>query len=137
MTSQFVDLFVCGRIWPGDLCRHTASFRAARHETKYLVVKYEELVRKAPREFGRLLDFIGIHVCQQDVDRLIEHTSFAGMSRIHDAVSAQQGGVPVQREQMMRKGEIGDYGTLFGADALDALNEHFRVYLIYYGYEPA
>jgi hypothetical protein len=132
--SEFSDLFIKGQVWPGDLRRHTASFQAAREDVNYLLIQYERLVNHPYDEITRLLEYLNIDMSEDAVGQLIEHTSFANMSRLHDPLSAREGGTPERREQMLRRGSTGGYKDVLSQDILRSIEQHFRDYLHDYGY---
>jgi len=132
--SEFSDLFIRGQVWPGDLCHHTASFQAARNDTNYLLIQYERLIHHPREEITRLLEYLNIDMDEAAVSQLIDHTSFDNMSRLHDPLSAREGGTPERREQMLRKGTTGGHKDVLSQDILRSIERHFRDHLYSCGY---
>lgn len=124
---EFVELFLQGKVWPGDLRHHTESFWKASEHTRYICIQYERLISDPHAEIARLLDFLAIDLYGKAVDGLIEHTSFVNMSKLHEPQSAREGGMPEKRDQMLRKGTTGAYKQTITADLLELVERYFGI----------
>lgn len=131
--SEFVELFLSGKVWPGDLRQHSDSYLSRSRDAKYILIKYEQLLANPQEQVSDFLSFLEINLSADVISRLIEHTSFENMSRLHDPASALRGGVP-PLQRMLRKGTIGDYKNHLPHDALHKIEQVFQDYLGRYGY---
>jgi hypothetical protein len=132
--NNFVDLFLRGEIWPCDLRFHTNSYRSHAAITKYICITYESLVTQPRREVRKLLGYLGFEIEDQLLERLIEHTSFENMVRIHDPESAKRGNVFTERDRILRKGAIGSYKDTLDNNLLRRVEEAYKHYLKDYSY---
>ncbi len=130
---KFIDLFLKGKVWPGDIRQHTSSYANPPDDINYTRIRYESLLAEPQQEYPRLLSAAGIPFPAEQISALIDHTSFGNMRSLHHPETARAGmvetnpvyilrrGVAAQHEQMIRDRmrtridtDLGDYLKAFG-----------------------
>jgi hypothetical protein len=106
---QFVDLFLRGKVWPGNIQQHSMSYTQASAGITYTNIRYEALLSTPLPEYRRLLEAAGIDFPEQTLKALIEHTSFENMRRLHHPESARAGLVESNPTYILRKGTAGQH----------------------------
>jgi hypothetical protein len=109
---QFVDLFLRGRVWPGDIREHSASYSERSDINEYTRIHYEALLAEPQREYRRLLEAAGMNLPRDKLDALIEHTSFASMRRLHSPRTARAGMVEGNPVHILRSGVSGQHAQV-------------------------
>jgi len=131
---QFVDLFLDGKVWPGDLRAHTASYCNCPGDVAYTRIRYESLLGDANVEYRRLLNGAGIAMPDDALDKLIRHTSFANMKRLHKPDSARAGMVEGNPEYILRKGMAGQHKQVLRHRTRERLTLAFGDYMRTYNW---
>jgi hypothetical protein len=131
---QFVDLFLRGKVWPGDIREHSASYSKFPDSVTYTCIHYEKLLAEPRLEYLRLLEAAGIDLPAHALDPLIEHTSFASMRRLHRPESARAGLVEGNPEYILRRGVAGQHEQTLRERTRERIELEFGDYLRLYGY---
>ena len=109
---QFVELFLAGKVWPGDIRSHSASYMHCPTDVICTCIRYESLLSNAAAEYRRLLNAAAIEFPDAALDALIEHTSFDSMKSLHKPDSARAGMVERNPEYILRKGTSGQHAQV-------------------------
>ena len=131
---QFVDLFLRGKVWPGNIREHSASYAKCADGAAYTRIRYEALLAEPQKEYRRLLDAAGIAFPSQTLDALIEHTSFASMRRLHRPESARAGLVEGNPDFILRSGVAGQHTQVLRDRTRERIASELDDYLEEYGY---
>lgn len=107
--QQFVDLFLQGKVWPGDIREHTVSYGEHSGSVEYTCIRYEALLAEPRREYARLLEAAAIALPDDRLDALIAHTSFTNMRRLHSPETARAGMVEGNPIYILRSGVSGQH----------------------------
>lgn len=125
---QFVEHFLAGNIWPGNLQDHSRSFFDAPGDVNYLRVHYENLVSQPRTEFSRIFSFLDVELSHNELGRIIEHTTFDNMARLFNAETASKGTGFKDKNSITRRGTSGGHKAELDENTLSRLNEVFGDY---------
>jgi hypothetical protein len=131
---QFVELFLHGKVWPGDIRAHTASYAAHARDTRYTCIRYEQLLAEPHQEYRRLLQAAGIDFPAEALDALIAHTRFENMRRLHHPVTARAGMIETNAVYILRSGTAGGYAKVLCEQMRARIESDLASYLEEYGY---
>jgi len=131
---QFIELFLQGRVWPGDIRAHSASYSGQSGSTRYTCIRYEQLLAEPQQEYRRLLEAVGVDFPAQTLGALIEHTSFASMRRLHQPQTARAGFVESNPVHILRSGTAGQYAQTLRDRTRERIASELGAYLKEYGY---
>lgn len=132
---QFLDLFLRGKVWPGDIRKHTDSYRQRSGDVVYACIRYESLLNDPITEYQRLLNAACIALPADTLGALIKHTSFENMRRLHRPDTARAGMVESNPAYILRKGQAGQHTQVLRARARKRVMEELGEYLKDYGYD--
>lgn len=107
--EHWLDMLTNGRVQRGDWFDHVLSWWEMRDLPNVLFLKYEELLRQFPAELGRLADFLGYRLSDEQLAEIERLTSFDVMkndrfSNMHEIEDF---------EGFFRKGKIGSWKEQF------------------------
>ena len=131
---QFVDLFLRGKVWPGEIREHTASYSRSSRDFEYTCIRYESLLAEPQREFPRLLNAAGIRFPDDSLEALIAHTSFSNMRRLHQPDTARAGMVETNPVHILRSGTTGQHVQVLRDRARQRVESDMAPYMKEYGY---
>ena len=131
---RFVDLFLRGKVWPGNIQTHSSSYTDAANNSEYTCIRYESLLGDPQQEYRRLLEAAGIAFPADRIDALIGHTSFSSMRRLHNPETASAGMVETNPEHILRSGKAGQYAQALRNEARQRIESELSGYLEHYGY---
>ncbi|MHB8743213.1 MAG: sulfotransferase domain-containing protein [Sulfuricaulis sp.] len=131
---QFVELFLQGIVWPGDIREHSASFSRRSGDIAYTRIHYEHLLADPQREYRRLLSAVDINLPDNVVDVLIEHTRFSNMRRLHTPETARAGLVEGNPVYILRSGVAGQHAQVLRNRLQERIESTLETYLEEYGY---
>jgi hypothetical protein len=131
---EFVDLFLRGKVWPGDVREHAASYSRSSGGIEYSCIRYESLLTEPRREYPRLLSAAGIHFPDESLDALIGHTSFANMRRLHQPETARAGMVETNPVHILRSGTAGQHAQVLRERTRRQVESAMAAYMKDYGY---
>jgi hypothetical protein len=109
---QFADLFLQGKVWPGDIREHSASYSGCTKDIAYTCIRYEALLAEPQREYRRLLEAADVNLPGDRLETLIEHTSFSNMRRLHSPQTARAGMVEGNPVHILRSGVAGQHASV-------------------------
>lgn len=101
-----------GKVWPGDIREHSASYSKQADSIEYTPIRYEALLAEPQQEYHRLLGAAGINFPGEQLNDLIEHTSFANMRRLRSPEAARAGLVESNPVYIMRSGVAGQHAQV-------------------------
>jgi hypothetical protein len=131
---QFVDLFLRGKVWPGDIREHSASYSGCSSDVAYACIRYEALLAEPQREYRRLLEAAGVRLPDEKLGALIAHTSFANMRRLHSPQTARAGMVEGNPIHILRSGTAGQHAQVLRDRARERIESELGGYLDKHGY---
>ena len=131
---RFADLFLRGKVWPGDIQAHSSSFADAANSGEYTCIRYEALLGDPQQEYRRLLEAAGIAFPADRVDALIKHTSFSSMRQLHHPETARAGMVETNPEYILRSGKTGQHMQALRSQVRQRIEAELSGYLEQYGY---
>lgn len=132
--SQFADLFLRGKVWPGHIQEHSSSYMPAATETGYMEIRYEALLNEPAQEYRRLLAAASIALPENALPDLIEHTSFANMRRLHRPETARAGMVESNPVYILRSGVAGQHAQMLRSETTKRIEIELGDYLKTHGY---
>jgi hypothetical protein len=131
---QFMDFFLRGKVWPGDIKAHSASYSSRAADIEYTCIRYERLLGEPREEYLRLLEAAAINFPVKAMDSLIEHTGFASMRRLHHPDTARAGMVEGNPDYILRRGTAGQHEQVFREQARKDILSVLGKYLEEHGY---
>lgn len=126
---QFVDLFLRGKVWPGDIREHSESYSKCSKDVACTCIRYEALLADPQREYRRLLEAAGVNFPDDRLGALVEHTSFANMRRLHSPQTARAGMVEGNPIHILRSGTAGQHAQVLRDRARERIESELREYL--------
>jgi hypothetical protein len=79
--EAFFDRFLRGRVQYGSWFKHVAAWRARRHETGLLYLRYEDLKTDLEHGVARVADHLGVSLTRKQMDRVLSRSSFEFMQQ--------------------------------------------------------
>ena len=131
---QFVDLFLRGKVWPGDIREHSASYTKCSGDIAYTRIRYEALLAEPHGEYRRLLEAAGVNLPGDRLDALIAHTSFANMRRLHSPRTARAGMVEGNPVHILRSGVSGQHAQVLRDRVRERVGSVLGDYLAAFNY---
>uniref|UniRef100_A0A2P2I9U3 Sulfotransferase 1A1-like n=1 Tax=Hirondellea gigas TaxID=1518452 RepID=A0A2P2I9U3_9CRUS len=115
--DQFIDAFIGGTaVLFGPYWQHVREAWSRRHHPHLFITYYEKLKSKQKQKLLRLNSFFGSNVTHQQIEKIMEYTSFEEMkSRKNHILSSGSASSFVKSEHLekeggfFRKGEAGDW----------------------------
>ncbi len=95
------DLFVTQFL--GTWSQHVASWTALEGP-RILIVRYEDLIEKPAKTFGKIARLIGLDQDRPRIERAIAHSSFASLARMEKRDGFVE--VPIKGKQFFRAGRV-------------------------------
>lgn len=131
---QFADMFLRGKVWPGDIKTHSGSYTARAADIEYTCIRYERLLGEPRREYRRLLQAAGLEIPADALDALIAHASFSSMRRLHTPETARAGMVETNPVHILRRGVAGQHTQVLRNKTRERIEFELDGYLKEYGY---
>ena len=131
---EFLDVFLRGSVWPGDIREHSRSYSEHSGDVDYTCIRYESLLEDPLTEYRRLLKASGIDLGAGKLEALIAHTSFDNMRRLHRPDTARAGMVESNPVYIMRKGRAGQHVQVLRERERERIMAELGPYLRDYGY---
>ncbi len=111
--DAYLDVFLSDDFIFGSWARHTASFWAVRHKPNVLFLTYPEMKQKGEALVTELAEFMGVTLTPEEVEAVIEKSSFAYMRSInHKFFPNRLSPWSNPQGTMMRKGKVGNSSEL-------------------------
>ena len=122
--------------WPCRWDDHVASWLLPRRHPNLLVVKYEEIHVRAEEILRRTLEFAGMKVSDEKIERAVSASRFDRMRASEEkfGVADKKGD---ESERFVRKGKSGSWREEMGEEELRILEEKVGGVMREVGYETA
>ena len=133
---RFIDLFLQGKVWPGKVQAHSASYTEGGNTGKcqYTCIHYEALLNEPRQEYRRLLQAARVDFPVEHMDALIQHTGFSNMQRLHHPETARAGLVESNPSYILRSGVAGKHAQVLRGRVRERVKAELENYLSTYGY---
>lgn len=117
--QEFLKMATLGQMPYGSRPHHIINWWRARRETangpNILFVKYEDLILNLATEVRKIISFLGLSYEEDEIEHILPLMSFQYMKANREQFEPIS--VPWKDGyQFIRKGQIGDHKTMFGAD---------------------
>ncbi len=123
--------FMDGRYAPqeiGNWAENVGSWMGARDQTDdFLLIKYEQLLAETTTEFKRVLEFIGVEVDDEKVNRAVESSSLKKMQGIEKPSTENH-------TFFARKGMADEWREVLSADQIQIVADRFGYQMRELGY---
>lgn len=135
MTQQFgiprtVDFL---NAWAGELEKTRAHLR----------IRYEDMRKEPAAVLGQVLSFMGIDATQEEIDDVVEWTSFENMKKLEQSRTFDSGSRRLMIKDpdnpaafKVRRGKVGGYTDYFNAQEQETIDELIARIAPVYGYQP-
>lgn len=109
--DDFFDKFMRGEVMGGSWFEHIQSWFPHKDDLNMLFITYEEMIQDLQTAVGRIAEFLGSDLTQDQLDSVVKHSTFKNMKQIPQANYEQVPGdlLNHQEGRFMRKGTIGDW----------------------------
>jgi hypothetical protein len=126
--DDFFECFLAGEVDFGDYFEHLTSWHATRDEPNVLFLTYERMSADPDAALDAVAGFLGVEHVAAMADprvraRVLEHSSFAGMSRDQSRWSSAR---PPGSQPFVRKGIVGDWRSHFSSGQARRLAAKYR-----------
>ncbi|KAM9290596.1 sulfotransferase 6B1-like, partial [Gastrophryne carolinensis] len=118
--EQFFEDYITGNVLYGSYFDYLLGWEKHMDDGNLLVLTFEDMKADPLAEFKKICDFYGLSLTEEQLQQVQEKTSFVSMK---EKSSSKDGKMA---EVFFRKGEIGDWKSLFTEEqsrAVDALYE--------------
>ena len=131
-ATESNELFVSEFL--GSWSTHTKSW-ADIEDPRILVLRYEDLLEKPTKGFGKIARLVGLDADRDRVERAIRHASFqslAGMERRDGFIE-----VPIKGKHFFRAGRANQWRDVLSRDQVMRIIERHRQQMARFRYVPA
>jgi len=77
--DEYIDAFIGDLVIFGPYWKHVGSYWAQRDHPNLHIVFYDKMKKSPKREYRRLADFLGVELTDEELDQVIDYTSFPRM----------------------------------------------------------
>ncbi|XP_063773964.1 sulfotransferase 6B1-like [Pseudophryne corroboree] len=119
----FFQDFISGNIIYGSYFDHVLSLEKHIDDGNILVLTFEDMKTDFPAEIRKIADFYGLSMTDEQVQHVQNKTTFKSMKENSDNTHGNIGGA------FFRKGEIGDWKSLFTEEQSKEVDAKFEVTL--------
>jgi hypothetical protein len=120
--------------YPSSWDKHIQSWHeASLDQSNILFIRYEDLLEDAEIELSRMMDFVGIEVSREIINKAIEDSKFDRMKKIDHDKGRKYNLTGVK--DFIRKGKSGTWREEFSPDDINFFKETAGEMLIKMGYE--
>ncbi|XP_018024463.1 luciferin sulfotransferase-like, partial [Hyalella azteca] len=84
--DQYVDAFLEDSVLYGPYWAHVKAAWDRRHLPNMLVLFYEKMKKNPKAEFMKLSKFLGVDLNEEQIDKIVQYTSFHEMKKRDDHV---------------------------------------------------
>jgi hypothetical protein len=109
----------------------------------HLLLRYEDMRGEPARVLTRILAFMGITASPDEIDKIVERTSFENMKRLEQSQTFDSGSRRLMIKDpnnpdafKVRRGKVGGYSDYFSAAELEAIDRLIAGLPPVYGYLP-
>lgn len=124
-VKDAVNLFLNANTIFGPFDKHALGYWNRQKDGNILVIKYEDLHKDAANEVRRIAHFLGKLQTEEQVEFIVNATSFQKMAANPQANHAQWETKDIAEGKFMRKGKIGDWKNHFD----DEMNKKFDAWI--------
>src|SRR5262249_14594733 len=118
----------------GSWSQHAKSWADAESD-RVIVVRYEDLIEKPAKAFGRVAKLIGADSDRARVSRAIEHSSFASLASMEKRDGFVE--VPIKGKRFFRSGKINQWREALTRDQVTRIIGRHREQMQRFKYVPA
>ncbi|XP_077342482.1 sulfotransferase 6B1-like [Lithobates pipiens] len=126
-TYESWDLFykdyITGNVIYGSYFDYTLQWEKHIDDGNILVLTFEDMKEDLPRELRKISDFYGLAVTDEQIKLVQEKTTFSSMKEKSSSTHGDLGNV------FFRKGEVGDWKSLFTEEQSKEVDAQFEKYL--------
>ncbi|CAE8592221.1 unnamed protein product [Polarella glacialis] len=126
--DEFFELFLAHQVPYGSYWENVLSWWAVRQQPNVLFLTYEDLHQDLHGEVGKVANFLGRSLTPEQVNRIVEHSSFEQM-RANPMTNASQMPKIEGESDFMRKGKVGDWKNYFSAEQDVRMNAWIKQHL--------
>jgi hypothetical protein len=131
-ATENSDLFVTQFL--GSWSRHVASW-AALENARILVVRYEDLLEKPAKWFGKIARLVGLDADRGRVERAIKHASFASLAAMERRDGFVE--VPIKGKHFFRSGRANQWRDVLSREQVIRIVADHREQMAHWRYLPA
>lgn len=131
-ATENSELFVTQFL--GSWSQHVASW-GALESARIMVVRYEDLLEKPAKWFGKIARLVGLDADRGRVERAIKHASFASLAAMERRDGFVE--VPIQGKQFFRVGRANQWRETLTRDQVGRIIAQHREQMTRYRYLPA
>jgi len=131
--AQFIEGFMEGANWLGPYWKHVEEAWRMRDHPNFYICFYDKLKENPEEEYQKLAKFLEIDICENDIKKIVEHTSFAEMKKrdnffvpkseydvyMNEKIRTDDGG-------FFRKGERGQWRDVFDEEQKEKFSDWIR-----------
>ncbi len=111
--NDYFEMYRKKQLYYGDVMEYNAGWwKEHRHDDNFLFLWFEDMKRDLRSAAQRVADHCHVTLTSEQLDRIAEHSEFKKM-RCSDAVKSACEGYGISVNDMMRKGEVGDWRNHF------------------------
>ncbi len=131
-ATENSDLFVTQFL--GSWSQHVASWTALEN-ARILIVRYEDLLEKPAKWFGKIARLVGLDADRGRVERAIKHASFASLA----AMERRDGfiEVPIKGKHFFRTGRANQWRDVLSREQVVRIVTDHREQMAHWRYLPA
>ena len=137
-----LDLYVT-RFLAGEVCSYgswgtnVASWLATRNDSRFLLVRYEDMIKDTPRALATIATFLGGPIDPARIARAVECSSADNMRRLEQ--EAHLSGLTKSRRDLpfVRNAKAGGWRTELPAELVAKIEHAWSPLMRYLGYEHA
>ena len=130
-ATENSDLFVTQFL--GSWSRHVASW-AALESARILVVRYEDLLEKPAKWFGKIARLVGLDADRGRIERAIKHASFASLASMERRDGFVE--VPIKGKHFFRSGRANQWRDVLSREQVMRIVADHREQMARWHYLP-
>jgi hypothetical protein len=131
-ATENSDLFVTEFL--SSWSQHVKSWTDAESD-RVIVVRYEDLIEKPVKAFGRIAKLVGVDNDRARIARAIEHASFAALSGMEKSDGFVE--VPIKGKRFFRSGKINQWREALTREQVKRIIDRHREQMQRFKYVPA
>ncbi|VAW35420.1 hypothetical protein MNBD_CHLOROFLEXI01-4314 [hydrothermal vent metagenome] len=126
-AEAYLELLFSKEFLFNSWAQHIHSFWQARHRDNVLFLTFREMKQDAVQNVSRIASFMDVDLTDAELAAVVEQSTFAAMRAIdHKFFPGLITPWSNINGKMMRKGKVGDAGSLFTAVQLTQIDTHFK-----------
>ncbi|XP_007667397.1 sulfotransferase 1E1 [Ornithorhynchus anatinus] len=126
--TEFTETFMKNKVPYGSWFDHVKDWWEKRNDQNLLYLFYEDLQEDPMREVLKVSQFLGKSLSQEQLERILKHTSFKVMKKNPSTnySTLPENSMNHDVSPFMRKGISGDWKNHFTVALNERFNEHYR-----------